>query len=76
MAGNAWPVYGDRWSAGWSDLPSVLCGPTATAMLRLAPALRAEGRVVTASLAQPVYVRDKVAYTTEERERIKAGGVA
>jgi tRNA threonylcarbamoyladenosine biosynthesis protein TsaB len=76
LAGNAWPVYADRWSAGWSDLPSVVCGPTATAMLRLALALQAEGRVVAASGAQPVYVRDKVAYTTEERERIKAGGAA
>ncbi|MFS2055181.1 tRNA (adenosine(37)-N6)-threonylcarbamoyltransferase complex dimerization subunit type 1 TsaB, partial [Variovorax sp. CT11-76] len=46
--------------------------PTAAAMLRLAPALLAAGRTVPAAQAWPLYVRDKVAQTTEERAAIKA----
>ena len=45
--------------------------PTATAMLRLAPAMLAAGKAVTADQALPLYVRDKVAQTTLEREAIK-----
>jgi tRNA threonylcarbamoyladenosine biosynthesis protein TsaB len=46
--------------------------PTAAALLRLAPVLAAAGQCVNADLALPLYVRDKVALTTEERERVKA----
>lgn len=45
--------------------------PTATAMLRLAPAMLAAGMAVPAQQALPLYVRDKVAQTTLERESIK-----
>ena len=45
--------------------------PTATAMLRLAPAMLAAGLGVTAEQALPLYVRDKVAQTTAERENLK-----
>lgn len=45
--------------------------PTATAMLRLAPAMLAAGMAVPADQALPLYVRDKVAQTTLEREAIK-----
>ncbi|HOZ67299.1 MAG TPA: tRNA (adenosine(37)-N6)-threonylcarbamoyltransferase complex dimerization subunit type 1 TsaB, partial [Burkholderiaceae bacterium] len=45
--------------------------PTATAMLRLAPAMLAAGKAVPADQALPLYVRDKVAQTTLEREAIK-----
>lgn len=45
--------------------------PTATAMLRLAPAMLAAGLGVSAELALPLYVRDKVAQTTAERAAIK-----
>ena len=45
--------------------------PTATAMLRLAPAMLSAGKAVPADQALPLYVRDKVAQTTLEREAIK-----
>jgi len=48
----------------------------AAAMLRLAPALLAAGRTVPAAQAWPLYVRDKVAQTTEERAAIKAAAAA
>jgi tRNA threonylcarbamoyladenosine biosynthesis protein TsaB len=46
--------------------------PTATAMLRLAPAMLAAGLGVPADQALPLYVRDKVAQTTAERADLKA----
>lgn len=45
--------------------------PTATAMLRLAPAMLAAGLGVPADQALPFYVRDKVAQTTAERAELK-----
>ena len=45
--------------------------PTATAMLRLAPAMLAAGLGVAADQALPLYVRDKVAQTTVERADLK-----
>jgi tRNA threonylcarbamoyladenosine biosynthesis protein TsaB len=46
--------------------------PTAAALLRLAPALWAQGCAVLADQAMPLYIRDKVAHTTAEREAMKA----
>jgi tRNA threonylcarbamoyladenosine biosynthesis protein TsaB len=72
QAGNAFATYGGR-------LPRVAPGglrcealPTAAALLRLAPALWAQGLTVPAEQAMPLYIRDKVANTTAEREAIKA----
>ena len=72
QAGNAFAAYGDR-------LPQVAPGglrcealPTAAALLRLAPALWAQGLAVPAEQAMPLYIRDKVANTTAEREVMKA----
>jgi tRNA threonylcarbamoyladenosine biosynthesis protein TsaB len=45
--------------------------PTAAALLRLAPGLLAAGHAVAAQDALPLYVRDKVAQTTAERESIR-----
>ena len=39
--------------------------------LGLAPAALAQGLAVAAAQAQPLYVRDKVAQTTAEREAVK-----
>jgi tRNA threonylcarbamoyladenosine biosynthesis protein TsaB len=41
-------------------------------MLRLAPALLAAGGSVAPQDALPLYIRDKVAQTTQERAAIKA----
>ena len=71
LAGNVFGVYADRLPA---DLARFTCAPalpTATALLRLAPALAAAGQCVDAALALPLYVRDKVALTTEERDQVK-----
>ena len=68
-AGNVFEVYRDRLPGG---LNCLTCLPTAIAMLRLAPGLAASGHCVAAAQALPLYVRDKVAQTTQERELIKA----
>jgi tRNA threonylcarbamoyladenosine biosynthesis protein TsaB len=59
------PAHGTPWplQAAW---------PTAHALLRLAPHLLAQGMAVNAALAQPLYVRDKVAQTTAERSEARA----
>lgn len=69
LAGNAFEAYGARLPAG-TVRHAVL--PTAAALLRLAPALVAAGRTVDPAEAWPLYVRDKVAQTTEERQRLRA----
>ena len=72
LAGNVFGVYADRLPAGLAAVAAVVAAlPTASAMLRLAPALAAAGHCVTAALALPLYVRDKVALTTEERALVK-----
>jgi len=71
LAGNVRTAYGERLSAAWRDAPGVTAWPTATALLRLAPRLWVQQGALGAADAQPLYVRDKVAQTTEERERAK-----
>ena len=68
LAGNAFAAYGDRLPAG----PRVDALPTAAALLRLSPALVAGGEAGPASHALPLYIRDKVAQTTEERAAARA----
>ena len=70
-AGNAWPVYAGRWPAALT-VPQVIVLPTAAALLRLAPAAWAAGEAVPPEKALPLYIRDKVAQTTDERLQIKA----
>lgn len=71
MAGNALEVYGERLPPG-KRIPAL---PTAAALLRLAPGLCAAGLAVPADQAMPLYIRDKVAQTTAEREAARAQGV-
>ncbi|QTN26822.1 tRNA (adenosine(37)-N6)-threonylcarbamoyltransferase complex dimerization subunit type 1 TsaB [Rhodoferax sp. AJA081-3] len=75
LAGNVFAVYGERVAAeDPSGATSLRIGalPTASAMLRLAPALLAAGQAVPAEQALPSYIRDKVAKTTAERMAEKA----
>lgn len=71
LAGNVFSNYGERLPVT-ASLPRWTALPTATAMLRLAPDLLAQGRAVRADQALPRYVRDKVAQTTQERLAAKA----
>jgi tRNA threonylcarbamoyladenosine biosynthesis protein TsaB len=69
-AGNAWPVYAGRWPVTLIA-PQVMALPTAAALLRLAPAAWTAGAAVPPEEALPLYIRDKVAQTTDERMQIK-----
>ena len=64
VVGNAHAAYADL-APQHPHLPAL---PSATALLRLAPQRIADGRLVDASYALPLYIRDKVAQTTAERE--------
>lgn len=70
-AGNAWPVYADQWPITLTAR-QLTALPTAAALLRLAPAAWAAGEAVPPEEALPLYIRDKVAQTTDERMHIKA----
>ena len=72
-AGNAFASYGERLPV---DIPRAVAMPTAQALLRLAPALFQAGLAVPAEQAMPLYVRDKVANTTAERQVLKAEKLA
>lgn len=64
LAGNAFMAYGSLLPAA---APRVEAAPSAAALLRLAPQLLAAGGAHDAAHALPVYIRDKVAQTTQER---------
>jgi tRNA threonylcarbamoyladenosine biosynthesis protein TsaB len=68
-AGNVWAQDGP-YAARLDKLLGVRCTalPTAGALLRVAPSLLAQGRTVRPHDVLPLYVRDKVALTTAERE--------
>ncbi|PIT76897.1 tRNA (adenosine(37)-N6)-threonylcarbamoyltransferase complex dimerization subunit type 1 TsaB [Limnohabitans sp. G3-2] len=72
QAGNAFAAYGERLPQPVSAHLRCEALPTAAALLRLAPALWAQGLAVPAEQAMPLYIRDKVANTTAEREAMKA----
>lgn len=72
LAGNVFAPYGARLPHAATGMPQITALPCAQAMLRLAPALMAAGLAVPAAAALPVYVRNKVAQTTQEREALRA----
>jgi tRNA threonylcarbamoyladenosine biosynthesis protein TsaB len=69
IAGNVLALHGDRLPAGG---PRIAALPTARALLRLAPAALASDASHAAAKALPLYIRDKVAQTTEERAADRA----
>lgn len=73
VVGNAHTPYGERLAPLATHVRAL---PTATALLRLAPALLAAGNAVPASDALPRYIRDKVAKTTAERDALRAAQAA
>jgi len=74
VAGSAWAAFGARLS------PPAPCFAAeqdrAAALLRLAVSAHAAGAGVDAGLALPLYLRDKVAQTTQEREALKSAKAA
>ncbi len=76
LAGSAWTVLGPR-----LELPA---GPRllarehnrGAALLRLAVAAHASGEGLDAAQALPLYLRDKVALTTQERDAVRAAAAA
>jgi tRNA threonylcarbamoyladenosine biosynthesis protein TsaB len=79
-AGNGFDVYKDRldMTANMTpDVPAVCASamPHALALLRLAPAQWARGQALAPENVQPLYIREKVAQTTAEREAIKASKI-
>jgi tRNA threonylcarbamoyladenosine biosynthesis protein TsaB len=73
--GDGFAAYGQVLRASKADLEGVrpAAFPSASAVLRLAAPVFARGGALPAALAQPVYVRDKVALTTAER--LARGGI-
>lgn len=81
LAGNGFEVYADAFSGALAThrntpVACVPAVPHALALLRLAPALWSAGKAVAPEAVQPLYIRDKVAQTTAEREAIKAAKTA
>ena len=69
LAGNALRIHAERLEGAAQGIEAL---PAATALLRLAPQLLASGQGVAAAQALPLYIRDKVAQTTEERAAARA----
>lgn len=71
VAGSALPAFGDRLPAG----EAVCVGdelPRSEAMLRVATQAWVAGDAIDAAQALPLYLRDKVALTTAERDALRA----
>jgi tRNA threonylcarbamoyladenosine biosynthesis protein TsaB len=76
LAGNGMQVYKDRFplqefEVSGVPVSCVVAVPHALALLRLAPGLWAKQEAVAPEWVQPLYIRDKVAQTTAERDAIK-----
>ncbi len=71
VAGTALAAFGAQLEVGAARCVAEAL-PRATAMLPLAHALWARGGAVDAALALPMYLRDKVAQTTAERDAVRA----
>lgn len=76
LAGNVFEVYAARLTALPASCARLTALPGAAAMLRLAPSMLAAGAALDASQALPLYIRDKVALTTDERAEVKRQALA
>ena len=68
--GNAWDAFAARSPAELSG-KHMHAMPTAQALLRLSPIAFEQGLAVSPENALPLYIRDKVAQTTQERAQLK-----
>ena len=68
--GNACDAFATRWPAELSG-KHMHAMPTAQALLRLSPVAFGQGLAVPPEDALPLYIRDKVAQTTQERAQLK-----
>ena len=68
--GNTWDAFAARWPAELSG-QHMYAMPTAQALLRLSPVAFGQGLAVLPEDALPLYIRDKVAQTTQERAQFK-----
>ena len=68
--GNTWDAFAARWPAELSG-QHMFAMPTAQALLRLSPVAFEQGLAVLPEDALPLYIRDKVAQTTQERAQFK-----
>ena len=71
VAGNALAAFAPLLATD-TALRAPAAAPRATALLTLAQAMWHAGGAVDAALALPLYVRDKVAQTTQERDAARA----
>lgn len=68
--GNTWDAFAARWPAEFSG-QHMHAMPTAQALLRLSPVAFEQGLALPPEEALPLYIRDKVAQTTQERAQLK-----
>lgn len=71
-AGSGWQAYGEQLGQAYQGqlqqvLPELL--PVASALLRLAQPVFASGKPMHAAAAMPIYIRNRVALKTAEREQ-------
>ena len=72
VAGIGLDGLADALSARHAQIEVQAAAPSADALLRLAPVAWHAGLAVAPDQAMPLYVRDKVAQTTAEREQLKS----
>lgn len=72
VAGNALRVFANAWpeDGSWPALPDVT--PTAADIARLARGDAERGLTIAPEQAAPIYVRDRVAMTVDERRALRA----
>ena len=74
VTGNAVAAFGERLpTEGALSLPAA--ADRAGALLALARQAHADGATIAPAQAAPLYLRDKVALTTDEREAVRRAGV-